>query len=46
MSDFVTVPANHTYMTAHNETIQQTLAFLKHGRFEGGQRSAAVTRGR
>jgi len=42
MSDFVTVPANHTYMTAHGETIQQTLAFLKHGRFEGGQRSAAA----
>lgn len=44
MSDFVTVPANHTTMTAHPETIQQTIAFLKHGRFEGGQRSALLAK--
>lgn len=41
MTDFVTVPANHTYMCAHPETIQQTIAFLKFGRFEGGQLAAS-----
>ena len=41
MADFVTVPANHTYMCAHEDTIRQTIAFLQHGRFEGGQRADA-----
>lgn len=33
MADFVTVPANHTFIMDHDETIRQTLHFLEHGRF-------------
>ncbi len=33
MTDFVTVTANHTFIMDHDDTIQQTLHFLEHGRF-------------
>ena len=33
MTDFITVNANHTFIMDHDQTIQQTLHFLDHGRF-------------
>lgn len=33
MSDFITLPVNHTFMMKNQQTIQQTLYFLEHGHF-------------
>jgi len=34
MLDFMVVPANHTFICNHPETIRQTINFLRHGSFE------------
>jgi hypothetical protein len=46
MTDFVTVPANHTFIADHEEAIRQTLHFLEHGRFDHRQPGAADSPGR
>ena len=44
MTDFVTVPANHTFIADHDEAIRQTLHFLEHGRFDHGAFGSTVGR--
>ncbi len=34
MRDFLVVPANHTFICNHPETIRQTITFLRNGSFE------------
>jgi pimeloyl-ACP methyl ester carboxylesterase len=36
MTDFVVVPAGHSFITERRETIRQTLHFLRYGRFDHG----------
>src|SRR6185295_12477805 len=34
MADFITVPANHTFIADHEDTRRQVLYFLEHGHFD------------
>ena len=42
MTDFLTVPASHTWIAADPEVIRQTIHFLEHGAFIGRRPEAAM----
>jgi len=44
MTDFITVPANHTTICRHPAAIRQTLHFLAHGRFDHDVAASALKR--